>query len=80
MRLLKLIVALILLGVIALAGYAYFGDMEPRRTETRTPIAGPTTAPTPVASDSTAPAPAAAVPAAAAPAAPVTEPEGPPSE
>ncbi|MBC9245581.1 hypothetical protein H4P12_02370 [Paracoccus sp. 11-3] len=31
--------ALILLAVIALAGYAYFGDMEPTRTEVRQPIA-----------------------------------------
>ncbi|MDB6181528.1 hypothetical protein [Paracoccus fistulariae] len=39
MRLLKVLVALILLAVIALAAYAYFGDMEPSRTETREPIA-----------------------------------------
>ena len=39
MRLLKVLVALILLAVIALAGYAYFGDMEPTRTEVRQPIA-----------------------------------------
>lgn len=39
MRLLKVMVALILLAVIALAGYAYFGDMEPTRTEVRQPIA-----------------------------------------
>ena len=49
MRLLKLIVALILLGVAGLAGYAYFGDMEPRRAETRTPIAGPSATPAPAA-------------------------------
>ena len=41
MRLLKVLVALILLGIIALAGYAYFGDMEPAQTEIRVPLNGP---------------------------------------
>lgn len=39
MRLLKLLVVLILAAVIALAAYAYFGDMAPRQNEVRNPIA-----------------------------------------
>lgn len=48
MRLLKLVVVLILAALIGLAGYAYFGDMEPARKETRQPIStgsAPSTAP-----------------------------------
>ena len=40
MRLLKVLVVLILAAVIGLAGYAYFGDMQPVRSEVRTPLAG----------------------------------------
>lgn len=43
MRLLKLLVVLILAGLIGLAGYAYFGDMEPDQEEMRTPVAVGTT-------------------------------------
>lgn len=45
MRLLKLLVVLILAAVIGLVGYAYLGDMEPSRTETRQPIPMATGAP-----------------------------------
>ena len=46
MRLLKVLVVLILAAVIGLAGYAYFGDMQPVRSEVRTPLVGaPTPAP-----------------------------------
>lgn len=38
MRLLKVLVVLILAAVIGLAGYAYFGDMQPVRTEVRSPL------------------------------------------
>ncbi|RJL15311.1 hypothetical protein [Paracoccus siganidrum] len=38
MRLLKLVVVLILAALIALVGYAYFGDMDPARKEIRQPI------------------------------------------
>ena len=72
MRLIKLLGVLILAGLIGLAGYAYFGDMEPQRREIRTPIS--TEAPARIApqarvapiSDAvaaTAPAPAAGEPA-----------------
>lgn len=40
MRLLKVLVVLILAAVIGLVGYAYLGDMQPRRVETRVPLAG----------------------------------------
>ncbi|SET17695.1 hypothetical protein SAMN04489858_103280 [Paracoccus homiensis] len=39
MRLLKVLVVLILAAVIGLVGYAYFGDMDPKRQEVRQPIA-----------------------------------------
>ncbi|MFV0382546.1 hypothetical protein [Paracoccus sp. (in: a-proteobacteria)] len=39
MRLLKFLVVLILAAVIGVAGFAYFGDMAPRQTEMRVPIA-----------------------------------------
>ena len=38
MRLLKVLVVLILAAVIGLAGYAYLGDMQPVRSEVRSPI------------------------------------------
>jgi len=47
MRLLKVLVVLILAAVIGLAGYAYFGDMEPVRSEVRSPIGGAPAAPAP---------------------------------
>lgn len=37
-RLLKLLLALAVIGAAALAGYAYLGDMQPERTETRIPV------------------------------------------
>lgn len=46
MRLLKLVVVLILAALIALVGYAYFGDMEPNQKEIRQPIPLADTAPT----------------------------------
>lgn len=39
MRLLKFLVVLVLVAMGGLAGYAYFGDMAPRQTEMRVPIA-----------------------------------------
>lgn len=48
MRLLKVLVVLILAAVIGLVGYAYFGDMQPVRSEVRSPVSGapaPVTAP-----------------------------------
>ncbi|MBK4215643.1 hypothetical protein JJJ17_06875 [Paracoccus caeni] len=59
MRLLKVLAVLILVGVIALAGYAYFGDMEPTRTEVRHPVVV-----NPVTATAPAPTEAAAEPAA----------------
>lgn len=53
MRLLKVLGILILAVVLGLAGYAYFGDMDPVRTEVRNPVQGTPAAPAP------APAPAA---------------------
>ncbi|MDO5657073.1 MAG: hypothetical protein Q4G36_01950 [Paracoccus sp. (in: a-proteobacteria)] len=38
MRLLKILIFLLVLGFVGLAGYAYFGDMDPPRHETRTPV------------------------------------------
>lgn len=38
MRLIKVLAVVILAAVIGLAGYAYFGDMEPMRKETRLPL------------------------------------------
>lgn len=55
MRLLKVLVVLILAAVIGLAGYAYFGDMQPVRSEVRTPVAGaPVPAPAATAENGTA--------------------------
>lgn len=51
MRLLKVLVVLILAAVVGLAGYAYFGDMQPVRTEVRSPIGGSPAAPAPAATD-----------------------------
>ena len=45
MRLLKLIAFLVVAALIALVGYAYFGDMQPVRSEVRSPIAGAPAAP-----------------------------------
>ncbi len=50
MRLLKVLAVLILAAVIGLAGYAYFGDMEPVRSEVRSPVAGAPVAPSAPAS------------------------------
>lgn len=47
MRLLKVLVVLILAAVIGLAGYAYFGDMQPVRSEVRSPIGAAPAAPAP---------------------------------
>ena len=48
MRLLKVLVVLIVAAVIGLAGYAYLGDMQPVRSEVRSPIgAAPVTGPAP---------------------------------
>ncbi|MGP9805168.1 hypothetical protein [Paracoccus sp. NSM] len=38
MRLIKVLAVVILAAVAGLAGYAYFGDMEPMRHETRLPL------------------------------------------
>ena len=38
MRLIKVLAVLILAALIGLAGYAYFGDMEPVRREVRSPL------------------------------------------
>ncbi|MFN4101311.1 MAG: hypothetical protein ACK4GT_16195 [Pararhodobacter sp.] len=38
MRLIKLLAVVILAALIGLAGYAYFGDMEPQRREVRSPL------------------------------------------
>nr|WP_111298111.1 hypothetical protein [Paracoccus saliphilus] len=54
MRMLKLLVVLILAALIGLAGYAYFGDLTPTRTEVRRPLDPAAVAPAP----STSPEPA----------------------
>ena len=38
MRLIKVLFALVLLGLVALSGYAYFGDLTPSQTEVRQPV------------------------------------------
>lgn len=38
MRLLKVILVLMVLLFAGIAGYAYLGDMEPQRSETRVPV------------------------------------------
>ena len=47
MRLLKILVELIVLAFVALAGYAYLGDMGPRQQEMRKPVSLDTGAPAP---------------------------------
>ena len=47
MRLLKILVALVILAFVALAGYAYLGDMGPRQQEMRKPVSLDTGAPAP---------------------------------
>lgn len=50
MRLIKVLVVLILAAVIGLVSYAYFGDMQPVRSEVRLPIgSAPVTTPAPPA-------------------------------
>lgn len=39
MRLIKILVGLLVLAFAGLAGYAYFGDMAPRTSEMRQPVA-----------------------------------------
>ncbi|WBU59095.1 hypothetical protein [Paracoccus albus] len=39
MRLLKLLIGLVVLGFLALVGFAYLGDMSPRQQEMRQPVA-----------------------------------------
>ncbi len=38
MRILKLLVALVLLAGIGLVGFAYLGDLSPRQAELRVPV------------------------------------------
>lgn len=45
MRLLKILVVLVALAFVALAGYAYLGDMDPRQQEMRKPVSLDTGAP-----------------------------------
>ena len=40
-RLLQLLLILILLGILAVIGYAYFGDMDPPRAENRIDVTLP---------------------------------------
>jgi len=40
-RLLQLLLLLILLGILAVIGYAYFGDIEPQRAESRIDVTLP---------------------------------------
>ena len=47
MRLLKILVVLIVLAFVALAGYAYLGDMGPRQQEMRKPVSQDTGTPAP---------------------------------
>ncbi len=37
-RIVKIILVLVLLGLIALAGYAYLGDMSPRQAPVTQPV------------------------------------------
>ena len=39
MRLVKLLAVLLVAAALGLTGYAYLGDMEPQRQETRQPVA-----------------------------------------
>ncbi|MGZ3216954.1 hypothetical protein [Paracoccus sp. T5] len=59
MRMLKLLVVLILAALIGLAGYAYFGDLTPTRTEVRRPLdpaAAPAATPAPAPATDAEPA------------------------
>lgn len=38
LRLLKVLLVLVVLAGIAVVGYAYFGDLDPDRTEVRQPV------------------------------------------
>ena len=38
MRLFKVVFTLAILGLAALAGYAYFGDLKPVQTEVKLPV------------------------------------------
>ena len=79
MRLLKILVALVILAFVALAGYAYLGDMGPRQQEMRQPVSLDTGAPAQAAPIVIAPAAAPAADAAPAPdAAPQAAPAGAP--
>ncbi len=37
-RLLKLLVFLIVMGIVAIVGYAYFGELSPNRVEVNQPV------------------------------------------
>ena len=63
MRLLKILVALVILAFVALAGYAYLGDMGPRQQEMRKPVSLDTSAPASAAPIVIAPATTEAAPA-----------------
>ena len=63
MRLLKVLGILILAVVLGLAGYAYFGDMDPVRIEVRNPVQGTPAAPAPAPTPAPAPAADEAAPA-----------------
>lgn len=41
MRLLTVLIVLVLLIAAGLAGYAYLGDMQPVRSEVRSPVGAP---------------------------------------
>ncbi|NHF72233.1 hypothetical protein [Paracoccus xiamenensis] len=60
MRLLKILVVLVVLAFVALAGYAYLGDMGPRQQEMRKPVSldtGTPAAAVPANATTTDPAP-----------------------
>lgn len=37
-RILKALFVLVVIGFVALVGYAYFGPLDPQRAETRVPV------------------------------------------
>jgi len=37
-RILKVLLFLVIVGFVALAGYAYFGDLSPNQSEQREPV------------------------------------------